>query len=126
VDKARRPAYTDFKLSERRINDLSEERDETFVSPIVPEALPGRLIVTFAEPELTHGSIVLLRAQKPENVATVVKVGDGTDKPEEMFAKIVRPGDKVICKKHHGEEFEADGVTYYIFRMFQIIGKVPS
>jgi co-chaperonin GroES (HSP10) len=110
---------------------MASEREEMAVSPEVPEALPGRVIVKFPRPktQTVGGLIIPESAQRIErNVAEVVAVGAPTDRSEELFCYDVKVGDRVIAKPHYGDEFgvrTSEGVEpHHIFRMFEIIGKL--
>ncbi len=100
------------------------------VTSQVPHALPGRVIVKFPPKNLksASGLITLIKEQEDRNVAEVISVGDGTDKAEEMFARIVKPGMKVIADEYVGDPFtvEKEGAKteYRIFRAFEIKGYV--
>lgn len=104
---------------------------EKSVSKIKPQALPGRVIVQFPEEDLNYGGLVLPGAVERVYEATVVSVGAPTDKAEEEFVKMVKEGDKVIANPIHGDDFnikEADDTRteYKIYRVFEIVAKVPD
>lgn len=102
-----------------------------FVEKIKPQALPGRVIVQFPEADLSYGSLVLPGEVERVYEATVVSVGKGTDKAEELFAEEVKEGDKVIANPIYGDDFAITEVDdsrtkYKIYRMFEIVAKVPT
>lgn len=104
---------------------------------IVPQALPGRVILKFDKPKERVGSIFIPETTvQIKNIATVVSVGYPVTDEDRIFCKMIKEGDRVNATEHRGEKMlvlshidQATGLErfdeYRVFRMYEVWGLLP-